>query len=77
MLLSGFPDALAGGDHPKYRWCGVTQSISSFGAPFNRTQLYTPEIRVKEVLQDCTEGYAVGACSGAAYPAVADMMSLP
>ena len=36
-----------------------------------------PEIRVKEVLQDCTEGYAVDACSGAVYPAVADMMSLP
>ena len=37
----------------------------------------TPEMRVKEVLQGCTEGYAVDACSGAAYPAVADMMSSP
>ena len=42
--------------------------------PSSCTQLYTPRETCKEVLQDCTEGYAVDACSGAAYPAVADMM---
>ena len=78
MLLGGSSDVLADKDHPGYHRRGVTHIISSFGAPFKSHTTFTPpEIRVKEVPQDCIEGYAADACSCAAYPDVADMMSVP